>query len=102
MKKTYYCHGCHCNFGAEVDGNKTSIYDGIITIFSGEKIKRVILTADGTKDDKVLTLEDCRKIIGDTKEPVTVIFDDAMHGEIYNYGNYGAKWHEIGKTIGYA
>lgn len=100
------CKNCHCNYGKEVDGNKIGTWDGFITIFTGSdddaKIKRFILTADGTDDDKYITLNDCRKMIGETDSPVTVIFEDYTHGEIYNYGNYGAKWVQIGSTQGFA
>lgn len=100
------CKGCHCNFGKEVDGNKIGTWDGFITIFSGyddnAKIKNFCHTANGTEDDTYITLEDCRKMIGDTEEPVTVIFNDFTHGEIYNFGNYGKKWCQIGITQGFA
>lgn len=90
----------------KVDGNKIGTWDGFITIFSGidenAKIKRFILTANGDEHDKFITLEDCRKMIGETEYPVTVIFDDSMNGEIYNYGNYGERWERVGTTIGYA
>lgn len=90
----------------KVDGNAVGTWDGYITIFTGldesAKIKRFILSADGTDDDKFITLEDCRKMIGKTSTPVTVIFDDWTHGEIYNYGNHGNLWEKIGNTEGFA
>lgn len=33
---------------------------------------------------------------------ITVIIDDPLDGEIYNYGNAGKKWLRIGTTGGYA
>lgn len=90
-----------------VDGNTTGTYEGIITIFGGydeeAKIKRFVRTANGTDDDKFITLEDCRKMIDITEgNTVTVIFDDDIQGEIYQYGNYGDYWVKYGETNGYA
>ena len=90
----------------KVDGNEVGTWDALITIFCGTndeaRIKRFFLVADGTDDDKFITLEDCRKMIGETSTPVTVIFDDWTHGEIYNYGNHGKEWWKVGETIGFA
>lgn len=91
----------------EVDGNEVGVWDGIITIFSGygenAKIKRFIHTADGTENDTFITLEDCRKMIGETSGTVTVIFDDWTHGEIYVYGMYtNIAWIKYGTTQGFA
>lgn len=33
---------------------------------------------------------------------VTVIHEGPMECEIYQYGNYGACWYQIGETCGYA
>jgi hypothetical protein len=89
-----------------VDGNQIGLYDGIVTIFCGydsnAKIKRFMLTAFGTDDDKYITLNDCRKMIGEPDCAVTVIFEDYLLGEIYNYGNYGKKWWQVGDTCGFA
>lgn len=90
-----------------VDGNKVGTWDAIITIFSGygeqAKIIRFIHTAEGTDNDKFITLEDCRKMIGETIAPVHVIFDDWTHGDIYTYGNSSEKvWEKTGETIGFA
>lgn len=94
------------DFARKVDGNEVGTYDALITIFYGvndeARIKRFFLTADGTDDDKYITLEDCRKMIGETSAPVTVIFDDWTHGEIYTYGNYGNEWWQVGITQGFA
>ncbi len=35
-------------------------------------------------------------------EPVTVIAETPLHGEIYKYGNHGGFWEQIGTTCGYA
>lgn len=90
----------------EVDGNRVGIYDGIVTIFTGygddAKIKRFILTANGTEEDQYVTLEDCRKMIGETESTVTVIFDGWLHGEIYKYGSYKDEWIKYGTTQGFA
>lgn len=36
------------------------------------------------------------------KKQITVIIDDPVNGEIWNYGNAGRKWLRIGITGGYA
>lgn len=94
------------DYAKEVDGNEVGTWDGIITIFTGygknAKIKRFILTADGTENDRFITLEDCRKMIGETESTITVIFDDWLQGEVYNYGNYGDIWWQVGITQGFA
>ena len=36
------------------------------------------------------------------KKQITVIIDDPLDGEIWNYGNAGKKWLRIGTTGGYA
>lgn len=93
-----------------IDGKHECMWDGIITIFKGfddkAKIKRIILTAFGDDNDKCITLDDCLTLIGykgyhNDDDCVTVIFEDAMDGTIYNYGNYGAYWTKIGTTQGY-
>lgn len=91
----------------QVDGNEVGTWDGFITIFCGTdenaRIIRFIHTANGDDNDKFITLEDCRKMIGGNKyNSVTVIFEDWTHGEIYNYGNYGKCWVKTGETIGFA
>ena len=96
----------------QVDGNKVGTWDAFITIFSGTdegaRIMRFILTANGDDNDKFITLEDCRKMFEQEYEQETdclsiyVWFDDWTHGEIYNYGNCGAKWYKTGETIGFA
>ena len=85
-----------------VSGN-THMYDGFIRILWGDKGKTICLTAMGTDADKAISLDDCLNIIGyDGDGTVFVIFDNAMHGEMYCYGNYGKFWTEYGTTQGYA
>ena len=96
----------------QVDGNKVGTWDAFITIFSGTddnaRIIRFIHTANGDDNDKFITLEDCRKMFeqeyGQEADCLSIYvwFDDWTHGEIYNYGNYGAKWYKTGETIGFA
>ena len=33
---------------------------------------------------------------------ITVFVESPLHGEIYQYGNYGDEWWQIGETGGYA
>jgi hypothetical protein len=91
----------------EVNGNEVGTWDGIIKIIleQGEEIKckKIVLVAQGTEDDKYITLNDCLDIIGYKDGICTVIIDDCLSGRIYQYGNYrDGKWYEYGKTKGYA
>ena len=87
----------------KIDGN-TGIYDGVIHIFNNNKAKTIFLTAEGTENDKFITLDDCLKFIEHTKKDGVcyVLFDDVTHGTIYQYGNYGEYWTNYGTTQGYA
>ena len=81
---------------------KASIYDGIIHIFNDNKAKTIVLTANGTEDDEFITLDDCLDLIEHKTGVCYVIFDSETHGEMYQYGNYGAYWTTYGTTQGYA
>lgn len=86
----------------KVNGD-VGIWDGVIHIFNDTKAMTIYLAANGTEDDKRITLNDCLKLIEHEKGVCYVIFDSATHGEIYEYGNYADKsWHTYGTTIGYA
>ena len=88
-----------------VDGNEVGTWEAIITVFAGydetAKIKRFVHAANGTDDDKFITLEDCRKMIGKVEKPIHVIIDDWLSGEMYTYGNHGDYWEKVGTTEGY-
>lgn len=87
----------------KVDGNEVGTYDGFVYIISEYKYKKIIIVADGTEDDRFLSLNDCLKEIDyDGFGVVLVILEDALRGKIYQYGNYGAEWYEHGETRGYA
>lgn len=53
---------------------------------------------DGEPD--FITLDELAEQFPD--QMITVIIDDPLDGEIYNYGNAGKKWLRIGTTGGYA
>lgn len=84
-----------------VDGS-TKIYDGIIRIICGDSAKTIYLTAMGTENDRFITLNDCLSLIDYKGGVCIVIFDEPLHGEIYQYGNYGEYWTTYGTTQGYA
>lgn len=91
----------------KINGNKMGAYDGILTIIcaDGEQVKgkSITLTPAGASDDKFISLNDCLNLIEfDGKGIVTVIREGALHGEIYQYGNYGNFWVQHGTTNGYA
>ena len=91
----------------KINGDKIGIYDGLLTIICADRenirAKRLYLTAMGTPDDKFISLNDCLNLIEfDGKGIVTVIREGALHGEIYQYGNYGNFWVQHGTTNGYA
>ena len=91
-----------------VDGKTTVLFDGFIRIHQSgigvDKAKTVILTADGTDEDKAISLDDCLELIEyDGNGVVYVTFDTAMSGKIYQYGNVPDKcWYEYGQTMGFA
>lgn len=87
----------------KVDGNEVGTYDGFVYIISENKYKKIIMVANGTEDDRFLSLNDCLKEIDyDGFGVVLVILEDALSGKIYQYGNHGAEWYEHGETRGYA
>ena len=50
--------------------------------------------------DEPWTLEDIAREYPDVRK---VIFDDAIHGKVYNYGNHkDCEWELVGNTLGYA
>ena len=86
----------------KVDGNEVGTYDGFVYIIGENKYKKFILVAEGTEDDRFLSLNDCLKEIDYDGGVVLVIFENACSGKIFQYGNYGAEWYEHGETRGYA
>lgn len=93
--------------GATVDGDKVAFCNGIITIIcddttegNSQRVKKLYYSLY----DKAVTLNDCLKIIEfDGEGTVMVIFEEPLHGEIYEYGNYAEKcWVKYGTTKGYA
>lgn len=96
-----------------IDGDKVGLYNGIITIICDDaregktpRVKKLYQTFDYTPDEPFTftTLNDCLKIIEfDGEGVVTVIFEEGLKGEIYEYGNYAPKcWVKHGTTKGYA
>lgn len=91
-------------------------YDGFIYIISREEVE----TADGMGDMKYSI--DVKCLCPEFDEPITladiaekypnvekVIYDDAMRGYVYNYGNHkdslhpeSEAWELVGDTMGYA
>lgn len=55
---------------------------------------------------KVLTLKEialqCKKLAKYRSPMITVVEESPLHGTIYQYGNYGDEWWEIGTVSGYA
>lgn len=88
----------------KVDGKTTGTYDGILYIMSGEKFKTFIVTADGTENDRFVSLDDCLAEVGCAEdETAIVIIEDFLHGYVYRYNNYGNKaWYRCGETEGFA
>ena len=88
----------------KVDGNNTGIWDGFCYIIWGDKGKTICKVASGDETDTFLSLNDCLKEIGYNGYGVCiVIFEMALSGQVYQYGNYGdGCWYEHGKTQGFA
>ena len=84
---------------------------GIITIICDTaadgkslRVKRLYPQIGDSPYDKPVTLNECLQIIEfDGEGVVTVIFEEPLRGEIYEYGNYSPKcWVRHGTTVGYA
>lgn len=88
----------------KVDGKTTGTYDGIIYIISGDKGKTICVVASGDETDRFVSLNDCLEEIGcGEDETAIVIVEDALHGDVYRYGNYEkGEWYECGETEGFA
>ena len=50
----------------------------------------------------VLTLPEITEQLKDQDPIITIFIDDALHGKILQYGNYGDSWWIIGEMAGYA
>ena len=94
-----------------VNGDKIGLCYGIITIICDTasdgkslRIKRLYPQIGDSLYDKPVTLNECLKIIEfDGEGVVTVIFEEPLKGEIYEYGNYSPEcWVRHGTTVGYA
>lgn len=71
--------------------------DGILYIIHGETYCRQIVLSEY---DKPISLSEIAKRYPKVKK---VIFDDAMQGYVFNYGNHkNETWECVGTTIGYA
>ena len=51
---------------------------------------------------KYLTLQEIADQLGSMNPIITVIVVSQMSGEIYQWGNYGEEWWEVGSLDGYA
>lgn len=94
-----------------VNGDEIGLCYGIITIICDTaadgkslRVKRLYPQIGDSPYDKPVTLNECLKIIEfDGEGVVTVIFEEPLRGEIYEYGNYSSKcWVRHGTTVGYA
>lgn len=84
------------SLGHELDGSKIVFYDGIFNIIT-ETGRNKSLVICGEFEHEV-SLDYFRK----KYKAVIVIYEQALHGIIYRYGNHGDFWESIGTTIGYA
>lgn len=62
--------------------------------------EKVDLKWHTANDRDYLTLSEIAEQVNATL--ITVFVETAFEGKIFQYGNYGADWWEIGKTGGYA
>jgi len=90
----------------DIPDDQVCMYDGFVHILGHDKngptyVRRIIC---GEYDEPV-SLADIEKKFPDAE---MVIFEDALHGEIYRYEPYTTKdgekikWQKHGKTRGYA
>jgi hypothetical protein len=65
-----------------------------------------LLPSENSHLDKVLTLDEIKKqltnLYGGKTPFITVFVESPLHGEIYQYGNYGDDWWQVGELSGYA
>jgi hypothetical protein len=103
------------NYKRQAD-DEVIFYDGILYIICCDKethidgcalqpaeysVKAVCLAAEY---DEPWTLADIARIY---PKVCKVIYDDALKGAVYSYGNHGheknaEKWEKVGETVGYA
>lgn len=89
----------------QVDPDNIRFYDGFIYIISCPDMNKNRWTID--HKIKIAeydvsggwSLSDIQKMYPYVK---IVIFEDALEGNVYKYGNHGEYWEEVGKTEGYA
>lgn len=88
------------------DGNTVSrVYLGGVA-----DLEKVILTWRTDKERSemmgirylVLTLKELADRLGEKADLITVIVQRPLSGEIYQWGNYGDEWWQIGTLDGYA
>ena len=96
----------------EFDGvDASAVYVGGITFLN--KINDKLTWRENEEDGelaykpyKVLTMSEIvsqvSNLYGGEAPIITVICDSPIAGHIYQYGNYGDAWYEIGTTCGYA
>lgn len=83
--------------GKTIPDERVRFFDGLLYIIYGDKCKQMTLDAEFSKP---ITLDEIAKICPGVEK---VIFEDAFHGWIYNYGNHNkGEWELIGETFGYA
>ena len=74
------------------------------------ELERVILTWRIDKERSemieincyVLTLKEIAEQLREKTDLITVIVQRPLSGEIYQWGNYGDEWRQIGELDGYA
>lgn len=86
------------NIGKEVPDEQVRFFDGIlIIILEDERCRHIILNAEF---DDPISLADIAKKYKDVDK---VIFEGALRGWVYSYGNHEPdEWELVGETCGYA
>lgn len=86
-----------------------NFYDGVnltIIITPQESAVKSLFVPTWTESeqDETLSLEDIRKQVeaAHGKSLILVIAEYPLGGKVYQYGNYGDGWCEVGKMHGYA
>lgn len=86
--------------GDIVPDKRITFDDGVLYIVSltGGEGKVVRVTLDGAFDDPITLAE----ISEGYPRVRLVIYETALSGEVYRYGNHGEAWERVGSTVGFA
>lgn len=93
------------HLNSEILNPSEVVFDGmvIITVIINNY---ELVSLFGCEDESAPTLKNIEELVFKKGYPrrvfVMVIAEYPLYGTVYNYGNHGPYWAEVGKTIGFA